>query len=189
MPRSRKCSARSRIKRAEGAGGGVVQHRLNVKRLEKGLDANDLPAVHEQHGRRHIGDVEAFGPLAGRGLLARRRDHRRVAPAVELHDTKALQLLECGRLAKDVLVQRIATGAILLFEEHRQRFATGLGQIVRRHLDENLVAGKHPDAVLAHAAGGVGDDFVALIELHAKGCVGQEFGDGSGQLDNFFLGH
>src|SRR6185312_4701712 len=49
-----------------------------------------------------------------------------------------------------------------------------LGQIVRRHLHQHLVAGEHTDTVLAHAAGGVGDNLVLVLELDAKGGVGQE---------------
>src|SRR5205085_9962881 len=36
-----------------------------------------------------------------------------------------------------------------------------LGQIVGRQLDQHFVAGQHADAVLAHLAGGVAEDFMA----------------------------
>ena len=40
---------------------------------------------------------------------------------------------------------------------------TALGQIVRGHLDQDLVARQHADAVLAHAASGVGDDLMFVF--------------------------
>src|SRR5262245_2945349 len=40
-----------------------------------------------------------------------------------------------------------------------------LGQVVGGHFDENLVARQNADAVLAHAAGRVGDDLVFVFEL------------------------
>ena len=49
-----------------------------------------------------------------------------------------------------------------------------LGEVVGRHLDQDLVAGEHADAVLAHLAGGVGDDLVLVLELHPKRRVGQQ---------------
>src|SRR5262245_64038788 len=42
---------------------------------------------------------------------------------------------------------------------------TTLGQIVGRHLDQNFVARQHADAVLAHAAGGMGDDLMFVFEF------------------------
>src|SRR5262249_39746436 len=42
---------------------------------------------------------------------------------------------------------------------------TTLGQIVRGHLDQNLVARQHADAVLAHATGGGGGDLMFVFEL------------------------
>src|ERR1700688_4602380 len=49
------------------------------------------------------------------------------------------------------------------------------GQVIGRHLHQNLVAGKHADAVLAHAAGRVGDDLVLVLELDAEGGVRKQF--------------
>ena len=49
------------------------------------------------------------------------------------------------------------------------------GQVIGRHLDHHLVAGQHADAVLAHLAGGMGDNHVAIGAAHAEGRVGQQF--------------
>ena len=64
-----------------------------------------------------------------------------------------------------------------------------LFEIVGRHLDRDPVAGQRLDAVLLHLAGGVGDDFVPGIELHAIARVGQDFGDQSLELDQLFFSH
>lgn len=64
-----------------------------------------------------------------------------------------------------------------------------LGQIVGRHLDQHLVAFQHANAVLAHFAGGVGDDFVIVFKLHAEHRAGQQFGHDTGEFEQFFLGH
>ncbi len=66
---------------------------------------------------------------------------------------------------------------------------TALGEVVGRHFDENLVAGQNTDAVLPHAARGVGDDFMFVFQLHAEGRVGQEFGHDSREFENFFFCH
>ena len=64
---------------------------------------------------------------------------------------------------------------------------TTLGQIVGRHLDQNLVAGQHANAVLAHAAGGVSDDLVFVLELDAESGVGEQLSDDTGEFEQFFL--
>src|SRR5262245_15768127 len=60
-------------------------------------------------------------------------------------------------------------------------------KIVGRHLDGDAVAGQRLDAVLLHLAGGVGDDFVPCIQLHAVARVGKDFGDQSLELDQLFF--
>src|SRR6266542_3354172 len=45
---------------------------------------------------------------------------------------------------------------------------SALGQIVRRHLDQHLVAGQHADAILAHLAGGVTEDLMAVLEMRGR---------------------
>lgn len=48
-----------------------------------------------------------------------------------------------------------------------------LGQIVRRHFHFHFVAGKNTDVILAHAAGNMGGDGMAILELHSEGGVRQ----------------
>ena len=64
-----------------------------------------------------------------------------------------------------------------------------LGQIVGRHFDHDAIAGQDTDAVLAHLSGGVGNDFMVVVELHAKRRVGQKLGNGAFEFQQFFLGH
>src|SRR5689334_3765399 len=64
-----------------------------------------------------------------------------------------------------------------------------LFEVVGRHLDGDAVAGQRLDAVLLHLAGGVGDDLVPGVELHAVARVGQDFGDQSLELDQLFFSH
>jgi hypothetical protein len=64
-----------------------------------------------------------------------------------------------------------------------------LGQIIGRHFNKHFITGKHTNAVFAHAASGVGNNLVLVFELNAKRRVGQEFGDDTGKLQNFFFCH
>src|SRR5260370_20745460 len=48
-----------------------------------------------------------------------------------------------------------------------------LGQIIGRHFDEDLVSRQHADAVLAHFSGGMRDDLMIVLKLHAKRRIGQ----------------
>src|SRR5215471_15480794 len=64
-----------------------------------------------------------------------------------------------------------------------------LGEIIRRHLDEHLVAGQHADAVLAHASGSVSDDLMVVLELDPKGGVRKQFRHHAGTFQQFFLRH
>src|SRR5262245_54536130 len=66
---------------------------------------------------------------------------------------------------------------------------TTLGQVVRRHLDQHLVAGKHPDTVLAHAAGGVSDDLVLVLELDAESGVREQLRHDTRKFQQLFLCH
>uniref|UniRef100_A0A0N4Z8I8 LigA n=1 Tax=Parastrongyloides trichosuri TaxID=131310 RepID=A0A0N4Z8I8_PARTI len=45
---------------------------------------------------------------------------------------------------------------------------TALGQVVRGHFDQDLVAGEDADVVLAHLAGDMGDDFVPIFQRTRK---------------------
>src|SRR5262245_60512863 len=64
-----------------------------------------------------------------------------------------------------------------------------LGQVVGRHFHVDAVAGEHADAVLAHLAGGVGQDLVVVVELHPEHGVGQKLAHGPGKLDQIFFRH
>src|SRR5690606_21632744 len=64
-----------------------------------------------------------------------------------------------------------------------------LRQVIRRHLDEHLVARQNANAVLAHFACRVGNDLVIVGELHAKRRVGQQLNDSAFKFDEFFLRH
>src|SRR5690606_3717053 len=66
---------------------------------------------------------------------------------------------------------------------------TALGEVVRRHFDEHLVAGENADAVLAHAAGGMGDDLMIVLELDAKHRVRQQLGYHARKFKQFFFRH
>jgi hypothetical protein len=64
-----------------------------------------------------------------------------------------------------------------------------LGEIVRRHLDQNLVPGKHANAILAHASGGVGDDFMFVFEFDPESGVRKQFRHDPRKFQKFFLCH
>src|SRR4051812_14801002 len=63
------------------------------------------------------------------------------------------------------------------------------GKVIGRHFHENLVACEDADAVLAHLAGGMGDDLVSIFKFHAKGGIGQQFADRAGKFKKLFFGH
>src|SRR3984957_12089019 len=62
-------------------------------------------------------------------------------------------------------------------------------KVVGRHFDRHPIARQRLDPVLFHLAGGVGDDLVSCVELHAVACVGEDFGHQSFELDQLFLSH
>src|SRR6185437_3618226 len=62
-------------------------------------------------------------------------------------------------------------------------------EIIGCHLDQNLVARKHPDAVLAHSPRRVRDDLVFVLELHPERGVREEFRHNSRKLQHLFLRH
>src|SRR6266480_2797443 len=80
---------------------------------------------------------------------------------------------------------RPATRTLVLVAEDQP----ALLQIVRRHLDRHPIACQRLDPVLFHLAGGVGDDFVSGIELHAVAGIGEDFGHQSFELDQLFFSH
>src|SRR6266550_5423104 len=51
-------------------------------------------------------------------------------------------------------------------------------QVVRRKLDADAVAGRDADEVATHAAGSVGDELVAVLELYLEHRVRQSLRDG-----------
>src|SRR2546430_16835162 len=51
-------------------------------------------------------------------------------------------------------------------------------QVVRRKFDANAVAGRDADEVATHAAGSVGDELVAVLELHLEHRIRQSLRDG-----------
>src|SRR5580692_7680340 len=63
------------------------------------------------------------------------------------------------------------------------------GEVIRGHFDHDLVAGEHADAILAHLSRGMGDNFVAVLQEHPEGGVGQQLADRAFKFQQFFLGH
>ena len=63
------------------------------------------------------------------------------------------------------------------------------GEIIGRHLDQDLVTSQHTDAILPHAASGVRDDFMIIFELYAERGVRQQFSHNAWKFQDFFLGH
>src|SRR5690554_1619770 len=66
---------------------------------------------------------------------------------------------------------------------------TALGQVVWRHLAQDPVARENADAVLAHAASGVGDDLVLVLQLDAERRIGKQFHHHARKFEHFFLRH
>ena len=57
------------------------------------------------------------------------------------------------------------------------------GEVVGRHLDADLVAGKDLDVVHAHLSGDVGRDFVAVLEFDAEHRIAESLDDGAVLFD------
>src|SRR5262245_52976006 len=64
-----------------------------------------------------------------------------------------------------------------------------LGEIIGRHLDQNLVANENADAVLPHLSGRMSDDLMSVFELHPEGGVWQQFRDCAGKFEKLFFRH
>src|SRR5216683_4649870 len=66
---------------------------------------------------------------------------------------------------------------------------TAFGEVVGRHLDIDLVAGKDADAILAHLARGVREHLVVVVQLDAKHRVGQQLRDRAGEFYQILFRH
>ena len=64
-----------------------------------------------------------------------------------------------------------------------------LGQIVGRHFNLDLVTGQDADVVLAHPAGDMGDDLVAVLQLDPEHGVREGFGDSAFEFDDVVFRH
>src|SRR5687767_943058 len=63
------------------------------------------------------------------------------------------------------------------------------GDVVGRDLEPYAVAGENADAVLAHAAAGVGEHAGTILQRDAEIRVRQHLEHGAVHLQHFFLGH
>src|SRR6478609_6075627 len=66
---------------------------------------------------------------------------------------------------------RAGRGALVLVPEDD----SALVEVVGAHLDSDTIALDRLDAVLLHLAGRVGNHLVAVVELHAKARIGEDF--------------
>ena len=64
-----------------------------------------------------------------------------------------------------------------------------LAEVVRGHLDIHAINNTDADEMLAHLAGDVGEDFMAVGEGHAKHGAGQHLGYRARQFNGFFFCH
>src|ERR1700733_14827669 len=78
-----------------------------------------------------------------------------------------------------------ATRTLVLVTEDQPAFF----QIIGRHLDRHPVARQCLDPVLFHLAGGIGDDLVSGVQLHAVARIGKDFSHQSFELDQLFFSH
>jgi hypothetical protein len=61
------------------------------------------------------------------------------------------------------------------------------GEIVRRDLDSDAIAAQAADPVPLHPAGSIGEQFVAVVEPHAKPTLRQDLEDHALGFDQVFL--
>src|SRR5665213_2426034 len=87
--------------------------------------------------------------------------------------------------ARRCTTRRSATRTFILVTENK----AALLKVIWRHLDRHPIARQRLDPVLFHLAGGVGDDLMPGIELHAIACIGEDFGHQSFELDQLFFSH
>src|SRR5262249_52347639 len=114
---------------------------------------------------------------------------RRMACSRGCSPLRTLSSMSAGRMASGTMPARARRAARRGLSLARTSAAfilpeavidTTLGEVVGRHFHHHLVAGQHPNAVLAHLAGGVGDDDMAIgDQLHAERRIGQKLIDDS----------
>jgi len=63
----------------------------------------------------------------------------------------------------------------------------GLAEVIGRHLDVHAVADADADEVLAHFAGDMGEDFMAVGQSHPEHGPRQYLGHGANQFNWFFF--
>src|SRR5208282_4687993 len=73
---------------------------------------------------------------------------------------------------------------VLVAKDHAALF-----QVIGRNFDGHPIAGQRFDPVFLHPAGGIGDQRMSVVELHAVARVGQNLGDQSLELQEFFFRH
>ena len=62
-------------------------------------------------------------------------------------------------------------------------------EVVGRHFHDHAIADAGADAELAHLAGGVGEDLVIVVELHAEISVRQHLSNGAVEFEHLFFRH
>ena len=62
-------------------------------------------------------------------------------------------------------------------------------QVIRREFHEHFITRQHTDAILAHLPGGVREDHVVIVQLHAEHGIREEFNDLAAELDHVFFRH
>jgi len=83
-------------------------------------------------------------------------------------------------------------GRVRLFDGGCLRFTendAGLGKVVRRQFNLHFVTGNDANKVLSHLSGDVGQDILAVGQIHTKHGSGQDCRHGSLDFNGIFLGH
>jgi hypothetical protein len=142
------------------------------------MGARPMARVIQDKVKRPLADELLFGKLVGGGRVA-----STCAMASWWWTCRPSRRSCCRRRSSKSRSRRTKKAAIgrLFLAVANQRFhAVGdaaLGQVVGRHFDLDLVAGEDADVVLAHAPGDVGDDLVAVLQLHPEHGVREGLGD------------
>tara|TARA_R110002124_G_scaffold106374_5_gene258064 strand:- start:785 stop:1132 length:348 start_codon:yes stop_codon:yes gene_type:complete len=64
-----------------------------------------------------------------------------------------------------------------------------LGQVIRCHFHLNLVTSQNTNAVFAHFACCVGDNFMTVFQLYPKCGIGQKLYNDTIEFEKFFFSH